>query len=54
VLRSIKNVRQNSKSEVDEKNSADLGDMINTFEGIVDIPLSKLFSKSNFGLLSKG
>jgi len=37
-----------------KKNSADLGDMINTFEGIVDIPLSKLFSKSNFGLLSKG
>jgi hypothetical protein len=29
--------------EVDEKNSADLGDMINTFKGIADIPLSKFF-----------
>ena len=31
------------KIEVDEKNGADLGDMIGTFKGIADNPLSKFF-----------
>ena len=34
--------------EVDEKNSSDLGDMINTFKEIADNPLAKFFSKSKF------
>ena len=34
---------RNQNIEVDEKNGADLGDMINTFKGIADNPLSKFF-----------